>query len=320
MLRVHRLKRLSLVLTIYVTVIGNASIAGEVGRTTGGTVAVIISADVEAYTAALKGFKRTFRHRVVAEYNMEGDFGRGREILTDIQSKIKPDLVLAIGIWAFQLVIDRTIAIPVIYAMVLNPQSIVKDGAKNITGASMNIPVELTVQLFKDLNPKIRRVGAVYNQMHTGYLVKQANAVARQHGLQLLAKEVRSSKEAISALDSLQDESLDMLWILPDETVLAPAVIEHMLLLSYRRKIPLLGLSERHAEMGALLSLSFASSEDIGRQAGELANIVAGGRPVTEVPHTTARQVRVTVNLKAAQRLGMEIPKDFLEKANRVIQ
>lgn len=320
MLSVDKLKKLRLVVAICIAVIANTSIAGEGGGTTSGTVAIIMSANVDSYTEALKGFKRTSRHRIVAEYNMDGDFDRGREILTEIQAKVKPDLVLAIGIWALQLVSDRAIDIPVVYAMVLNPQSIIKDGAKNITGASMNVPVALTTEVLKDLNPKIRRVGAVYNRMHTGYLVKQATAVARQHGIQIVAREVRSSKDAIAALDSLPDEGIDMLWILPDETVLGPAVVEHMLLLSYRKRIPLLGLSERQAQMGALLSLSFASSEDIGRQAGELGNTISAGKAVTEISHTTARQVRVTVNLKAAQRLGMEIPKSFLEKADKVIQ
>jgi putative tryptophan/tyrosine transport system substrate-binding protein len=93
-----------------------------------------------------------------------------------------------------------------------------------------------------------------------------------------------------------------------------------MLLFSYRRKIPLLGLSDRHAQMGALFSLSFASGEDIGRQAGELAQAILGGRSAAEVPYTTARKVYLTVNLKAAQKLGLEIPQAILARAANVIQ
>ena len=73
-------------------------------------------------------------------------------------------------------------------------------------------------------------------------------------------------------------------------------------------KIPVLGLSERHAQMGALLSLSFGSSEDIGRQAGELARAVLSGKAPADLPYTTARKVSLIVNLKAAQKLGMEVP------------
>jgi putative ABC transport system substrate-binding protein len=317
MLRVHKLKSLSLVLTIYVT--GNASIAGEVGRTTAGSVAVIMSAEVDAYREAIEGFKRVSQYRVVAEYNMQGDFDRGREILTQIQSKVKPDLILAIGVWALQVVSERAKDIPVVYAMVLNPQNVIKAGAKNITGASMNVPVELTINLFNELSPKIRRVGVIYNPTHTETLVRQGRIAARQRGLQLIAKEIRSPKEAIAALDSIQDE-IDALWILPDDTNLVSEVTQYMLLFSYRQRIPLIGLSERQAEIGALLSVSFASSEDIGRQAGELANTILGGKAPAEIPYTMARKTKLTVNLKVAQKLEMKIPKSILERADRVIQ
>jgi putative ABC transport system substrate-binding protein len=72
--------------------------------------------------------------------------------------------------------------------------------------------------------------------------------------------------------------------------------------------------------MGALLSLSFASSEDIGRQAGEIARAVLGGRAVAQIPYTTARNVSVAVNLKAADKLGVQIPRPVLTRATLVIQ
>jgi putative ABC transport system substrate-binding protein len=297
----------------------DVSIAGEASRTTAGSVAVIMSAEVDAYREALEGFKKASQYHVVAEYNMQGDFDRGREILTQIQSKVKPDLILAVGVWALQVVSERAKDIPVVYAMVLNPQNVIKAGAKNITGASMNVPVELTTNLFNELSPKIRRVGVIYNPTHTENLVRQGRIAARQRGLQLIAKEIRSPKEAIAALDSIQDE-IDALWILPDDTNLVSEVTQYMLLFSYRQRIPLIGLSERQAEIGALLSVSFASSEDIGRQAGELANTILGGKAPAEIPYTMARRIKLTVNLKVAQRLEMKIPKSILERADRVIQ
>ena len=96
--------------------------------------------------------------------------------------------------------------------------------------------------------------------------------------------------------------------------------MQQILLVSFRKKIPVLGLSERHARMGALLSLSFASSEDIGRQAGEIARAVLGGKAAAQIPYTTARNVTVAVNLKAAEKLGLEIPKLVLSRATVVIQ
>ena len=128
----------------------------------------------------------------------------------------------------------------------------------------------------------------IYNSARTGYLVKRAQAVAREEGLELVTRQITSPKEVVAALESLQD-GIDALWIVPDETILSQAVIQQMLLFSYRRKIPVLGLSDRHAQMGAVFALSFASGEDIGRQAGELAETILGrasgrGRPLHHGP------------------------------------
>jgi len=311
--RSQRLLLLSLLILV--------SVAWPAGPAAAKNVVVIMSADVDAYRDALRGFKGSLAFpAIIAQYNMEGYFGRGQKILNEIRTKVKPDLIFAVGTLALQVVADQVTDVPVVYAMVLNPPSIVKAGAKNITGASMNVPVKQPIRVFKQLGPQIRRVGVVFNPANTGYLVRQANPVAQKEGLQLIAKEIRSSREAIQALDSLQEEGIDVLWILPDETTLAPEVVQRMLLFSYRKKVPLLGLSDRQAEMGTLFSLSFASSEDIGRQAGELANsIILGGKTVAEVPYTTARRVNLTANLKAAQKLGITIPKSILEMAHTII-
>jgi len=203
--------------------------------------------------------------------------------------------------------------------MVFNPISIIGAGAKNITGVSMNVSVEQTIRLFKDLSPKIRRVGMVFNQARSGHLVLRAALVARKQGVQLVTRKIRYPREAIKALNSLQDK-IDALWILPDETILVIKVVQYMLLFSSRNKVPVLGLSEKQTRMGALLSLSYGSSRDMGRQAGEMANsILSGTKPVT-IPYTTPRQVKLTVNLRAAQKLGVEIPNRVLERADNAIK
>src|SRR5262245_49224067 len=282
-------------------------------------VAVLMSSKVNEYEEALKGFREAIPHQVVAVYDMEGDPDRGRRSLDEIESKVKPDLIFAVGIWALQVVASRPSSIPVVYAMVLNPPSVLGADTKNVTGASMNIPVEQPIRLFKQLGSQVKRIGVIFNKNRTGYLVRQAQAAAKEEGLELVTREVTSPKEVVAALESMQD-SIDALWIVPDETTLSQAVVQQMLLFSYRKRIPLLGLSDRHAQMGAVFALSFASGEDIGRQAAELAQAVLAGGKASGVPYTNARKVALSVNLKAAQKLGLEIPQAILGRATNVIQ
>jgi putative tryptophan/tyrosine transport system substrate-binding protein len=284
----------------------------------GANVAVILSSSVADYKEALRGFQQVGKHRIVAEYDMGGDPDRGPSIVAEIETKIKPDLIFAVGIWALQAAASHSTTIPVVYAMVLNPPSVVGDG-KNVTGASMNIPAEEAIRLFKQMGPGIKRVGAIYSRNRTGYLVKRAESLARNEGIQLVTREINSPREITAALESLQD-GIDALWILPDESTLAQPALQQILLFSYRKKIPVLGLSERHAQLGALFSLSFASSEDIGRQAAELASTVLSGTKATEIPYTTPRKVSLIVNMRTAGKLGIEVPKTILGRATAVIQ
>jgi putative tryptophan/tyrosine transport system substrate-binding protein len=295
------------------------SLAAMASPAAAARVAVLLSAKVSEYEDALKGFRESNPHQIAAVYDMDGDLDRGRKQLAEIEDKIKPDLIFAVGVWALQAVIARPPSVPVVYAMVLNPPSVLGADARNVTGASMNVPVEQPIRLFKQLGPQIKRIGVIFNRNRTGYLVRQAQAVAREEGLELVTREVSSPKDVVAALESLQD-GVDALWIVPDETTLSQAVVQQMLLFSYRKKIPLLGLSDRHAQMGALFALSFASGEDIGRQAGELAQAILTGRAASGVPYTNARKVYLTVNLKAAQKLGLEIPQAILTRAANVIQ
>ena len=305
------LKLLAFTLALSLTVMASPAAAAR--------VAVLMSAKVSEYEEALKGFKETAAHQVAAVYDMDGDLDRGRKQLAEIEEKVKPDLIFAVGIWALQAVISRPTSVPVVYAMVLNPPSVIGADTKNVTGASMNVPVEQPIRLFKQLGPQIKRIGVIFNKNRTGYLVRQAQVVAREEGLELVTREISSAKEVIGALESFQD-GIDALWIVPDEMTLSQAVVQQMLLFSYRKRIPLLGLSDRHAQMGALFSLSFASGEDIGRQAGELAQAILTGRAASGVPPTNARKLFLTVNLKAAQKLGLEVPRAILTRASNVIQ
>jgi len=74
-------------------------------------VAVLLSAKVAEYEDALKGFRETTPHTIVAVFDMDGDLDRGRKQLAEIDEKVKPDLVFAVGIWALQAVVILAAAV-----------------------------------------------------------------------------------------------------------------------------------------------------------------------------------------------------------------
>jgi hypothetical protein len=106
----------------------------------------------------------------------------------------------------------------------------------------------------------------------------------------------------------------------PDETFLADEILQRVFLFSFEKKIPVLGLSERHTQMGALLSLSYGSAKDMGRQAGEVANRLMGEANKTPTAHVALRQVKLTLNLKTARKLGVEVPDGIIRQADNAVK
>jgi len=75
-----------------------SAILSVVSPALGANVAVILSSPVDDYREALRGFKEVAKHRIVAEYDIGGDPDRGPAIVAEIETKVKPDLIFAVGI------------------------------------------------------------------------------------------------------------------------------------------------------------------------------------------------------------------------------
>ena len=284
------------------------------------TVVVVKSADAAVYREAIQGFQGVASLRVADTFDLEGDVGNGPAVVRKIKAlPEKPDLIYAVGIYALQALVGQVTDIPIVFSMVLNPPVVVGAQARNVTGASMNVPVGVQLQTLKQVSPQVKRIGVIYDPGKTGFLVTAAQRAATELGLTLVTRQITTPRASVSALDDL-DGKADALWVVPDSTVLTQETVQYMLLVAFRRKMPVLGLSESQAKMGALLALSFRSGQDIGKQAGELAKAILGGRRVEDVPYTMVDKTKLTVNLKTAEKIGLQLPPDLVQRADVVLR
>jgi ABC-type uncharacterized transport system substrate-binding protein len=282
-------------------------------------IAVVLSSDAAPYQEALEGFREVVRHRIAGVQILQKDNPAAwQQQLKKLRSEIEPDLLFVIGTSALQLVSEDIKNRPVVHALAFNPFSGTA-ARKNVHGISMIPTANQAISLLKELNAKIRRVGTIYDPSRSGFLISQARAAFQKNGLQLVAQEAHAVSDIGAALKLLEAE-IDALWMWPDEMFLADDIVQRILLFSFERKVPVLGLSERHTEIGALLSLSYGSAKDMGRQAAELANSVLGEGRLVSMPLVPLRQIRVTLNLKSARRLDIEMPASIIQRADNAIK
>jgi len=273
-------------------------------------IVAVQSVRVAPYEEAIKGFKNVcdvkIKKLVLSE--LEG---------TDVSEKIneiRPDMVLAIGMDALSRV-KMIENIPVVYLMLLNPQSVVS-GEKNITGVSMNIAQERQLRAFLEALPDLKSIGLLYDPDRTGYLAENAREAAGEIGINLIAKEVHRSSDVPLLIKDMKGK-IDAFWMLPDLTVITPETVEYLLLFSLENTVPILTFAEKYVELGALMSVGI-DAFDIGTQAGEMAEKILSGRDVETIQRVDARKALISINLKVAGKLGTSIDEKVIRKARIV--
>jgi putative ABC transport system substrate-binding protein len=265
----------------------------------GEKVFAVQSAGIKPYEEAFDGFKSVYAsgiERIILSDSQEKDIAR--EI-----SRSRPDLILAIGKDALS--VARTIRkVPVVYAMVLNPESLLS-GQKEIRGVSMMIQPKSQLMALRNAVPGIRNIGLLYDPEKSGRFVREARNAAARMGLTLIDEEVKTSKDVPSALMGIQDR-IDSFWMVPDTTVITPETVEFLLLFSFQRNIPVLTFSEKYLSLGALIATG-VDPFDMGAQAGEMAKEILTGGSARNARQAHARKMVVSTNLMIAGKLGINL-------------
>jgi putative ABC transport system substrate-binding protein len=208
--------------------------------------------------------------------------------------------------------------VPIVFSMVLYPAaSGFLGGRARVTGASLDVPFDVQLGYLQRLLPRARRIGVLYSPEETGSVIAAARPAAERYGLELISEEVDEPSRAPLVLDSLM-QKVDALWTVADSGVFTPQTTPTLLLAALRHRMPLIGLSPGHVRSGALAAL-VVDYEEVGRQTAELVVRVLEA-PSSEVPVTAPRRVTLALNLKTAELLGLQIPKELLEEARIVVR
>ena len=227
-------------------------------------VLVLQSLHEKGYQEAVKGLLRecraSMRILVLSDY-AETD-------ITRIVREERPRLVIAVGDRALQLS-EKLKNIPVLYMMALNPRP-----RRNVSGIGMLIEPARYLEVFQALGAK--RVGVVYDPARSGDYLKRAQEAARRSGIDLVVREVHAPKETPAMLETLRGK-VDALWMLPDPTAVSPASVEAYFLFSQSERVPVVSFAEAYLSVGGAVALSI-DRYDIGRQLGEMVNLVLQGR------------------------------------------
>ena len=285
------------------------------------SIAVIKSTNLPGFDQVLRSFNTTASDQglkiEVTEFNLKGKVKAGKKIAEEIR-KSPFLLVLAMGPLAAQMAKEELADFPVLYCMVSNPHRYGLAG-ENIAGISLDVPGEIQFNLYKTIVPTLQTMGVIYDPEKSGPLVAEASKAAEKLGLNLLSVPVSSHKMVPKALRGMLGK-IDALWMLPDDTVLTTDSFRFLLVTSFENKLPFLAISDIFVKVGALATIA-PDPEELGRQIVKLVRKIQSGtldlRVVDILPPSDSNLV---INLKTAQRIGLDIAPEVIQSASKLYQ
>ncbi|MBU5614532.1 ABC transporter substrate-binding protein [Geomonas azotofigens] len=258
---------------------------------------ILQSSRSPVYSEALRGFHAAARNNeqplVLSDY-AEVDVQR-------LVREERPRLVVAIGDQA--LIACRKIReVPVVSMLSLSLSQ--KSQPDHVGGVTMVAAPGRYLDLFAQLGAK--RVGVLYDPKLSGLYLKRAAAEAEDHDVSLTLEPVRNSRELQGKLEKLKNE-VDLLWLLPDSTVVTTVNVEALLLFSMTQGIPAVTFTGQYLKNGAAASLDI-DPYDMGVQTAELALSLLRSGPYQKVPVLDPRKIRLQVNDRVLRKLRLKVP------------
>lgn len=277
-----------------------------------------------ALDSATAGFKQAFEDAGVEvtfeEQNANGEQGTALTIAQQFASD-NLDLVLAVATPAAQATAQNITDIPVLFTAVTDAESadLVDSNEApggNVTGTSDAAPIEDQLELLRQLVPDVDSIGIVYasGEVNSQVQVDAVEEAAGPLGIEVKTQTVTTVNEIQQAVDALGD--VDAIYVPTDNMVVSG--IASLVQVAEQNQIPVIGAEAGTVEGGAIATLGIDYTE-LGRQTGEMAlRILQDGADPATMPVETATEFTYVINEDAAERQGVEIPQEILDKAERV--
>ena len=236
--------------------------------------------------------------------------------------KDEVDLIYAIATPAAQSAKQATDDIPIIFSAVTDPvESELVDSMKhpggNVTGTSDLAPTKSQLQMFKQIDPNIKKIGILYNtgENNSEVQIDEVKSLAPDEGLEITTVGVTNTNEIPQALDSLL-KKVDAVYILSDNLVASSVELVSKKLVENK----MISVSAEETQVrGGILITNGLSYYELGKQTAQMAKeILIDKKDVPTIPVGIAEKTINTVNIKTLKDLGLNENLEIFKNAEKV--
>lgn len=188
----------------------------------------------------------------------------------------------------------------------------------NISGVSNFTNLEPQLQLFKDLQPGLKRLGVIYNpgEINSISMIRKLEKICAQYNLILVKQTITKTADAGQAVAKLASNA-DAIFVTNDNTALSS--IQSIIQIAQKHNIPVYVSDTDVVEAGAVAALG-PNQYEVGRQTGRMIAKVLEGTEVSTIPIEFPEKNDLIINLDAASKVNITIPRAKLTQAANIIK
>ena len=175
------------------------------------------------------------------------------------------------------------------------------------------------LQLLRDLVPDLGPIGVLVNPDNPNAATdpQELQDAAATLGLKLSFLQARTPDEITQAFASFAAQKLKAVLVNTDPYYLGRR--DHLAELAARHSLPAIYSLREHVTAGGLISYGANLIEAYRLLGGFAGRILRGGKPA-EMPVEQPTKYVLTINLKTARALGIDVPPTLLARADEVIE
>ncbi len=288
------------------------------------TIGISQLAEHPALDDARRGFEDGLKELGIEakiEYqNAQGDIPTSLSIAQKFV-KDEVDLIYAIATPAAQSAKQASSHIPIVFSAVTDPvdaelvDSIESPGG-NVTGTSDESPMDRQLQLFKDLDDSIKKIGIIFNtgEPNSHIQVDRAKELAASMGLEIIEVGINTINDIPQAVDSIS-KKVDAIYTITDNMV--ASAINVVAEKAIENKMITVGAEESHLAGGILITDGISYYE-LGKQSARMAKeILVDGKSPGDIPVETASNTKKVYNEETLKALGLDANNKAFEGAEK---
>jgi putative ABC transport system substrate-binding protein len=175
------------------------------------------------------------------------------------------------------------------------------------------------VELLKEIISKLSRVAVFGNSIQPGnpQALKETELAAGALGVHLQYLDIRTPKDIENAFRQANKGHADAVLVLGNVVVTSDP--KQFVELAAKSRLPAIYWSPEFVVAGGLMAYSVSITDLFRRAAIYVDKILKGAKPA-DLPVEQPTKFELVINLKAAKRIGLEIPQSLLYRADKVIK